>query len=66
MRTKTKLALEQTQQGASYEVSSDTKVFTMTMEILPEPTLNKLCDASVMRMASAAAKPCKEILRNST
>nr|GEX50496.1 uncharacterized mitochondrial protein AtMg00810-like [Tanacetum cinerariifolium] len=25
------------------EHQSDTKVFTMTMEILPEPTLNKLC-----------------------
>ncbi|GJS14398.1 hypothetical protein Tco_0408870 [Tanacetum coccineum] len=43
MRTETKLALEQTQKGASYEVSSDTKVFTMTMEILPKPTSNKLC-----------------------
>ncbi|GJV89727.1 DNA helicase [Tanacetum coccineum] len=42
MPTEIELALEQTQQGASYEVSSDTKVFTMTMEILPEPTSNKL------------------------
>ncbi|GJT30533.1 hypothetical protein Tco_0910808 [Tanacetum coccineum] len=44
MQTETKLALEQTQYGVSYEVSSDAKVFTMTMEILPEPTTNKLCE----------------------
>ncbi|GJZ79218.1 retrovirus-related pol polyprotein from transposon TNT 1-94 [Tanacetum coccineum] len=88
MPTEIELALEQTQQGASYEVSivimdpvmqcitlpqplkvsqktlvsflteitrisidfltpkhqSDTKVITMMMEILPEPTSNKLCD----------------------
>ncbi|GJV68096.1 hypothetical protein Tco_1483605 [Tanacetum coccineum] len=37
-------------------LKSDTKVFTMTMEILPEPTSNKLC---VMRTTSAAAKPCQ-------
>ncbi|GJW46333.1 integrase, catalytic region, zinc finger, CCHC-type containing protein [Tanacetum coccineum] len=43
MPTETKLALEQTQQGVSYEVSSDTKVFTMMMEILPDPTSKKLC-----------------------
>ncbi|GJW79572.1 hypothetical protein Tco_0143547 [Tanacetum coccineum] len=43
MQTKTELTLEQTQQGVSDEVLSDTKVFTMTMEILPEPTSNKLC-----------------------
>ncbi|GJQ91156.1 hypothetical protein Tco_0002295 [Tanacetum coccineum] len=38
---------------------SDTKVLTMTMEILLEPTSNKLYgrDAPVMRTASAAAKP---------
>ncbi|GJZ27538.1 hypothetical protein Tco_0571791 [Tanacetum coccineum] len=36
---------------------SDTKVFTMTMESLPEPTSNKLCDALIMRTASAATKP---------
>ncbi|GJV35916.1 hypothetical protein Tco_1408393 [Tanacetum coccineum] len=35
---------------------SDTKVFTMTMEILPEPTSNKLC---VIGTASAAAKSCQ-------
>ncbi|GJZ32319.1 hypothetical protein Tco_0577755 [Tanacetum coccineum] len=44
MQNKTELTLEQTQQGVSYEFLSDTKVFTMTMEILPEPTSNKLCD----------------------
>ncbi|GJW47466.1 hypothetical protein Tco_0079112 [Tanacetum coccineum] len=49
MRTKTERTLEQTQQGVSDEVLSDTKVFTMTMEMLPEPTSNKLC----------AVKPCQ-------
>ncbi|GJY49406.1 hypothetical protein Tco_0439362 [Tanacetum coccineum] len=77
MQPKTKLTLEQTQQGVSEEVlvsievveelkrnvkingekkealltlrqklehQSDTKVLTMTMEILSEPTSNKLCD----------------------
>ncbi|GKA87347.1 hypothetical protein Tco_0809111, partial [Tanacetum coccineum] len=40
---------------------SDMKVFTMTMEILLEPTSNKLLvDVLVMRTASAAAKPCQE------
>ncbi|GJT22228.1 hypothetical protein Tco_0892165, partial [Tanacetum coccineum] len=43
MQTKTELTLEQTQQGVSDEVLSDTKVLTVTMEILPEPTSNKLC-----------------------
>ncbi|GJV58049.1 retrovirus-related pol polyprotein from transposon TNT 1-94 [Tanacetum coccineum] len=38
----------------THEHQSDTKVFTMTMEILLEPTSNKLC---VIRTASAAAKP---------
>ncbi|GJR04511.1 hypothetical protein Tco_0527495 [Tanacetum coccineum] len=37
--TEMELVLEQTQQ----EHQSDTKVLTMTMEILPEPTSNKLC-----------------------
>nr|GEV87742.1 hypothetical protein [Tanacetum cinerariifolium] len=45
MPIETELALEQTQQGVGYEVLSDTKVFTMMMEILPEPTSNKLCGA---------------------
>ncbi|GJW52399.1 hypothetical protein Tco_0093750 [Tanacetum coccineum] len=39
------------------EHQSDTKVLTMTMEILPEPASNKLC---VLRTASATAKPCQE------
>ncbi|GJS90666.1 signal recognition particle subunit SRP72 [Tanacetum coccineum] len=43
MQTKIELTLEQTQQGVSDEVLSDTKVFTMTMKILPEPTSNKQC-----------------------
>ncbi|GJX24596.1 hypothetical protein Tco_0230892 [Tanacetum coccineum] len=38
MPTEMELTLEQTQQGVSYEVS----VFTMKMEILLEPTSNKL------------------------
>ncbi|GKA37676.1 hypothetical protein Tco_0724241 [Tanacetum coccineum] len=47
------------------EHQSDTKVFTMTMEILPDPTSNKLCgrkrhkDAPIMRTTSTAAKPCQ-------
>ncbi|GJV88091.1 hypothetical protein Tco_1532029 [Tanacetum coccineum] len=45
--------------GCGLEHQSDTKVFTMMMEILSEPTSNKLCDALVMRTASAAAKPCQ-------
>ncbi|GKB93675.1 hypothetical protein Tco_0979812 [Tanacetum coccineum] len=40
--TEMELVLEQTQQGTSYEVSSDTKVITVKMEILLEPTSNKL------------------------
>ncbi|GJR16811.1 hypothetical protein Tco_0965338 [Tanacetum coccineum] len=58
--TEIELVLEQIQQGISHEVSSDTKVITMTMEILSEPTSNKLCDAPVMRTASTAVKPCQE------
>ncbi|GKB88397.1 hypothetical protein Tco_0960669 [Tanacetum coccineum] len=50
--TKTELALEQTQQGVSYEVSSDTYVFTMTMEILLEPTSSKLCGSCVVVKAT--------------
>ncbi|GJV40147.1 hypothetical protein Tco_1418587 [Tanacetum coccineum] len=51
MPTEMELTLEQTQQGVSYEVSilvilpehsSDTYVFTVKMEILLEPTSNKL------------------------
>ncbi|GJT04495.1 putative reverse transcriptase domain-containing protein [Tanacetum coccineum] len=40
---------------------SDTEVFTVKMEILLEPTSNKLLvDAPVTRTASAAVKPCQE------
>ncbi|GKA09295.1 integrase, catalytic region, zinc finger, CCHC-type containing protein [Tanacetum coccineum] len=90
--TEMELALEQTQQGTSYEVSvstegvkelkrkvkikgekkeallilrqksehqSDTKVFTMMMEILLEPTLNKLM---IERFDTLAGNPVKVIL----
>nr|GEW24917.1 pyrroline-5-carboxylate synthetase [Tanacetum cinerariifolium] len=43
----------------SIEVFSDTKVFTMTMEILLEPTSNKLL---VERFDTSAGNPVKEIL----
>ncbi|GJX85032.1 hypothetical protein Tco_0335806 [Tanacetum coccineum] len=45
MQTKTELTLKQTQQDVSDEVLNIKvilKVFTVTMEILPEPTSNKL------------------------
>ncbi|GJR81352.1 hypothetical protein Tco_0152137 [Tanacetum coccineum] len=45
MQNKIELTLEQTQEGVSDEVLNIRvilKVFTMTMEILPEPTSNKL------------------------
>ncbi|GJU55479.1 hypothetical protein Tco_1229193 [Tanacetum coccineum] len=43
MPTEMKLTLEQTQQGVSYEVSNIRVIsFTMKMEILLEPTSNKL------------------------
>ncbi|GJS19878.1 hypothetical protein Tco_0448510 [Tanacetum coccineum] len=43
MPTEMELTLEQTQQGASYEVSNIRVIlFTMKMEILLEPTSNKL------------------------
>ncbi|GJW45504.1 hypothetical protein Tco_0077150 [Tanacetum coccineum] len=48
MQTEIELTLEQTQQGASNEVLSDTKVFTVTMEILSEPTSNKLCGSEIV------------------
>ncbi|GKE79173.1 hypothetical protein Tco_1545293, partial [Tanacetum coccineum] len=41
------------------EHQSDTKVFTMTMEILLEPTSNKLL---VERFDTSAGNPVKEIL----
>ncbi|GJZ50612.1 hypothetical protein Tco_0604802 [Tanacetum coccineum] len=55
MPTEMELTLEQTQQGVSYEVS----VFTMKMEILLEPTSNKLM---VERFYTSAGNPVKEIL----
>ncbi|GJU56546.1 hypothetical protein Tco_1230260 [Tanacetum coccineum] len=42
MSTEMELTLEQTQQGVSYEVASDTKVITVKMEILLQSTSNKL------------------------
>ncbi|GJY15570.1 hypothetical protein Tco_0385992 [Tanacetum coccineum] len=55
MPTEMELTLEQTQQGVSYEVSesiegSDTKVITMTMEILLEPASNKLLVGRSLRI----------------
>ncbi|GJV77426.1 hypothetical protein Tco_1509010 [Tanacetum coccineum] len=55
MPTEMKLTLEQTQQ----EHLSDTYVFTMKMEILLEPTSNKLM---VERFYTSAGNPVKEIL----
>ncbi|GJS38313.1 hypothetical protein Tco_0563356 [Tanacetum coccineum] len=52
--TETELVLEQTQQ----EHQSDTDVLTMTMEILLEPTSNKLLVDSTLQ----AGNPVKEIL----
>ncbi|GJW78629.1 hypothetical protein Tco_0140311 [Tanacetum coccineum] len=68
MPTEMELTLEQTQQGVSYEVS----VFTMKMEILLEPTSNKLMvehaeyDESntyvLERFNTIAGNPVKKIL----
>ncbi|GJS24067.1 hypothetical protein Tco_0452699 [Tanacetum coccineum] len=68
MPTEMELTLEQTQQGVSYEVS----VFTMKMEILLEPTSNKLMvehaeyDESntyvLERLNTTAGNPVKKIL----
>ncbi|GJT99858.1 hypothetical protein Tco_1110197 [Tanacetum coccineum] len=57
--TEMELVLEQTQQGTSYEVSSDTQGITVKMEILLEPTSNKLL---VERFDTSAGNPVKEIL----
>ncbi|GJV55570.1 transcription initiation factor TFIID subunit 8 [Tanacetum coccineum] len=38
---------------SSYRNQSDTKVLTMTMEILPEPTSNKLCGRFTLTVLSA-------------
>ncbi|GJR45318.1 hypothetical protein Tco_1313421 [Tanacetum coccineum] len=54
MPTEMELTLEQTQQGVSYEVSNiRVNSFTMKMEILLEPTSNKLM---------VAGNPVKKIL----
>ncbi|GJT67195.1 putative reverse transcriptase domain-containing protein [Tanacetum coccineum] len=59
MPTEMELTLEQTQQGVSYEVSNIQVIsFTMTMEILLEPTSNKLSVDSILQ----AGNPVKEIL----
>ncbi|GJV61613.1 hypothetical protein Tco_1467713 [Tanacetum coccineum] len=68
MPTEMELTLEQTQQGVSYEVS----VFAMKMEILLEPTSNKLIvehaeyDVSntyvLERFNTTAGNPVKKIL----
>ncbi|GKB18013.1 retrovirus-related pol polyprotein from transposon TNT 1-94 [Tanacetum coccineum] len=70
--TEMELVLEQTQQGTGYEVSSDTQVITVKMEILLEPTSNKLMvehtefDESntyvLERFDTLAGNPVKEIL----
>ncbi|GJW05765.1 hypothetical protein Tco_1568188 [Tanacetum coccineum] len=60
MPTEMELTLEQTQQGGSYEVSNiRVNSFTMKMEILLEPTSNKLM---VERFYTSARNPVKEIL----
>ncbi|GJY94484.1 hypothetical protein Tco_0510845 [Tanacetum coccineum] len=73
MPTEMELTLEQTQQGVSYEVSNIRVIsFTMKMEILLEPTSNKLMvehaefdesNAHVLeRFYTSAGNPVKEIL----
>ncbi|GJY33984.1 hypothetical protein Tco_0418453 [Tanacetum coccineum] len=73
MPTEMELTLEQTQQGVSYEVSNIRVIsFTMKMEILLEPTSNKLMvehaefdesDTYVLeRFDTSAGNPVKEIL----
>ncbi|GKB06268.1 hypothetical protein Tco_0834501 [Tanacetum coccineum] len=60
MPTKMELTLEETQQGVSYEVSNiQVILFTVKMEILLEPTSNKLI---VERFYTSAGNPVKEIL----
>ncbi|GJU65315.1 hypothetical protein Tco_1247150 [Tanacetum coccineum] len=51
MPTEMELTLEQTQQGVSYEVS----VFTMKMEILLEPTSNKLMVGNLKKVVKTSA-----------
>ncbi|GJZ28730.1 copia protein, partial [Tanacetum coccineum] len=73
MSTEMELTLEQTQQGVSYEVSNiRVNSFTIKMEILLEPALNKLrvehaefdeSNANVLeRFYTSAGNPVKEIL----
>ncbi|GJU46960.1 hypothetical protein Tco_1204226 [Tanacetum coccineum] len=73
MPTEMELTLEQTQQGVSYEVSNiRVNSFTMKMEILLEPTSNKLMvehaefdesNANMLeRFYTLAGNPVKEIL----
>ncbi|GJV63415.1 hypothetical protein Tco_1474243 [Tanacetum coccineum] len=73
MPTEMELTLEQTQQGVSYEVSNiRVNSFTMKMEILLEPTSNKLMvehaeyDESntyvLERFNTSAGNPVKKIL----
>ncbi|GKD91651.1 hypothetical protein Tco_1367158 [Tanacetum coccineum] len=73
MPTEMELTLEQTQQGVSYEVSNiRVNSFTMKMEILLEPTSNKLMvehaeyDESntyvLERFNTTAGNPVKKIL----
>ncbi|GJS09609.1 hypothetical protein Tco_0366405 [Tanacetum coccineum] len=58
MPTETELTLEQTQQGVSHEVSNIRVIsFTMKMEILLEPTSNKLmvgdlCDSIRIKLVT--------------
>ncbi|GJT38393.1 hypothetical protein Tco_0938258 [Tanacetum coccineum] len=60
MPTEMELTLEQTQQGVSYEVSNIRVIsFTMKMEILLEPTSNKLM---VERFNTTAGNPVKKTL----
>ncbi|GJX66710.1 hypothetical protein Tco_0301053 [Tanacetum coccineum] len=76
MPTEMELTLEQTQQGVSYEVSNIRVIlFTVKMEILFEPTSNKLMVDSILqdefdesnanvleRFYTSAGNPVKEIL----
>ncbi|GJY86851.1 hypothetical protein Tco_0500877 [Tanacetum coccineum] len=73
MPTEMELTLEQTQQGVSYEVSNIRVIsFAMKMEIVLEPTSNKLMvehaefdesDTYVLeRFDTSAGNPVKEIL----
>ncbi|GKC42249.1 hypothetical protein Tco_1059971 [Tanacetum coccineum] len=57
--TEMELVLEQTQQGTSHEVSSDTYVITMKMEILPVSTSNS---TAIERFNTTARNPIKETL----